>query len=660
MELKKNQLGFAKLKSVIFLFSFLFLASLSAQTKAEGTGSLGGGGNGDQTGVFESSIKAVTSLAAYPKYIKPVLDRFDFLMNQLNSEKRKEESFSYSTFLIKWKLWYFTKSNLNMIDKKTLGVVFLSDTPYQIAINTPREIWINRDFFFDLLGRDLKTGIIDPELQLRKQADLIIHEIVMNLYFLRYQSFYEICKLSEELGFQNADKKNLSCEQLKELKIFKQKEEMVLTEEDYQRIRRVTDFFINDMQAATSEQLYSKLINNGFDKRFINKKEQAPKQEKITYEAVVKTFQKMILAENFDEKCLVGNEKNPELCKLFFKQYKDSKGKLYFDLSLHLTKQAQNFNFRIHRSQFSQYPYTYGNVSGRQDIEVIFNNIGITNSNVYQVGDKFQTITLIFESKKTFFTTQDKDETTFELIGFYIQNQVIASVKPIEGMDPAYYQNSLCQSYILNPNKYPIIYSYSDPIALDILELNQKIFYEQSFPCSNKSAEFLKNEEKIKKYLKPLINKTFFNERELNSNGTSLENLQTNIVYANLLQLQQGNKQACENIKKSQPEINKCVFIEKITFLPDLSVRLNDKYLCGIGQLKGIKNNVKSTSFQSIRLSDFVIFLDCSNENFSKNVSFLNSFNGEIEINKDGFDLINLYKSQDGYFKNTKQFKLSL
>ena len=198
-------------------------------------------------------------------------------------------------------------------------------------------------------------------------------------------------------------------------------------------------------------------------------------------------------------------------------------------------------------------------------------------------------------------------------------------------------------------------------MALDIFDLNQKLFYEQTFPCANKSSEYLRNEERLKKHLQPFLNKTFIQEKELYANGTSLENMQTNVLRASSLQLQQSNTQACQNIKKSQPEINNCVFIEKIKFLSDLSVRLNDKYLCKIRQRSGIKNSVKtdenSSSFQVVYVSNLLIFLDCPKEYFLKNESFVNDFNGELEINSEGFELINLYKSANGYYKNIKQFK---
>lgn len=196
-----------------------------------------GGGNGAGNKVYESYIVDPANLAAYKKYVSP-------LEGGSPDERRRWLNF------LRYKTWYVAPVELQEISKDTLGVSFSEDQTQQLAIQTSKEIWIKASTFNTMSERD--------------QANLIIHELVMSLYFIKYKSMTDFCHLLHK-GIPGYD-----CRPMSELdELYPERVPQPLNVQDYQNIRRVTAFFIEmtEGRERTSEEIIRVLRENHFDSR---------------------------------------------------------------------------------------------------------------------------------------------------------------------------------------------------------------------------------------------------------------------------------------------------------------------------------------------------------------------------------------------------------
>jgi hypothetical protein len=178
----------------------------------------GGGGNGTQNKMYEAYAVDPQTLPAYQKYIAPGFDRIDREM--LRDSKASESPIQWKN-LIKTKTWYFVPLEISAISKEVLGVSFSKDETQQIAVQTSKEVWIDSRAF--------------DRMSLYDQAILLTHETVMSFYFLKYQSFTEMCT-----SFAQASKHQFSCEEYRPLdEFYPHKVPQPLNFQDYQNIRNV-------------------------------------------------------------------------------------------------------------------------------------------------------------------------------------------------------------------------------------------------------------------------------------------------------------------------------------------------------------------------------------------------------------------------------------
>ncbi len=126
-----------------------------------------------------------SSLSAYKKYLEPIASNIALRESAANGNSNNGyfTALRWQNFL-KYKTWYVGPVDLPKISKDVLGTSFSSDQTQQLAFQTATTIWIQQDLFSQMTERD--------------QANLLIHEFVMGVYFLKYKSFTEFCRIAND------------------------------------------------------------------------------------------------------------------------------------------------------------------------------------------------------------------------------------------------------------------------------------------------------------------------------------------------------------------------------------------------------------------------------------------------------------------------------
>lgn len=227
---------------------------------AEDGTSHGGGGTGIDLKVFEAYIKDPTTLPAYQKYVLPRIRRVF---------GNDDASFKTAEALLKSKTWIIAPIELNPVSKESLGVIFTESGLQQLGLQYLNEIWINSNLFYD------------PKSTIESQGQLILHEFVMLLYFLRFESYSEICRRYYRGMSMTASAD--SC--LTSMDPYIPKEKLrPLNEDDNQKIRRVTGLLQQSGVSASHEQLLNIFRSNGFgDLYFFNEALQPKTEREKTY-----------------------------------------------------------------------------------------------------------------------------------------------------------------------------------------------------------------------------------------------------------------------------------------------------------------------------------------------------------------------------------------
>lgn len=269
------------------------IASAGQPEKQQGTVINGtsdsGGGTGVEGKVFESYVFDPVNSEAYQKHLKNFFDG----INKSSEDQGENGKLEY---IFRTKTWFVAPVELEKLNKSVLGVEFFSSDTQQIAIQTSDEIWINKTLF--------------DQMSSKEQAELLIHEYIMIMYFMKHYKISEFCKFNALLGMKES--KDSACG-TESVEIFDQEfppePEKPLDDKDNQNIRRVTSWVLSHLEGnVTEEQFYKVLFNSGFDKRFFNPKNLH--EEKLEYEAI-----KMTREEIF--KILEGAQMTghlPELC----------------------------------------------------------------------------------------------------------------------------------------------------------------------------------------------------------------------------------------------------------------------------------------------------------------------------------------------------------
>lgn len=203
-----------------------------------------GGGTGLDGKVFESYIVDPTELPAYKQHLEP-------LLKNINSEQEKSSQYHQ---IFKIKTWYIAPVDLDKVSKDALGVSFMKSDTQQIARQSMKEIWIDKRIYDQMSSND--------------QSDLLLHELVMNLYFFKFLKISEICKIwitvNGETGNEGCVENGTQLD-----KIMPPEEKRSLTDQDNENIRYVTGWLKQNAQQTIAEKDFVRvLFHKNFDKRF--------------------------------------------------------------------------------------------------------------------------------------------------------------------------------------------------------------------------------------------------------------------------------------------------------------------------------------------------------------------------------------------------------
>lgn len=538
-------------------------SSSPPRTPPRGTADFGGGGNGSKNKVYERNIAPLVKLPIYDKYIKPRLEKFDVLMSQLGQSEEKNK-FSYSQFLIRMKSWYFTDDTLNSIDKETLGIIFKEGKTQQIALNKKREIWIDNKIFVDMKPQH--------------QADLIIHEFVMNLYFLKYYSFYEICVMGKEMGlYAEKEENNLTCEQIKTVKYFQTKKMMALNEDDYQNIRRVTDWFINDLLNASAEDLFNKLRYNDFDKRLITKSD-TEKEFKVTGREAESLLLKLQYSDSFPETCKSSLTNENLNCQISIKNAKNPYGSDFNKLEFQIIEgnSVKTIAFNI-TNKTSSFVSPLQSADGLPYFSIMFKSNDAPLVLTDEVGERLYFLILYFSPTIGF------KAANAELIGYNIVPFAITSIS--HPKDNSIYTD--CEISRLNLKKHSAYSWGSDERAELISDLNLNFTSYSKFNCIVRSQETINqlmiNKTNVEEFMKnhnqqisKVIGKKFEFVSNLTYAGSDIKSLKKSYEISptqRMTELNQCNEREGKNNRV-------CTSFKTLKFISEESVLVDDKYTC--------------------------------------------------------------------------------
>lgn len=249
----------------------------------------GGGGDTCNGKLIESYKVDITQLEEFKEFLQPLTDKTS---KSANDQKEKSSSpFVLGPVL---KNWYLIDCKLHDIPKERKGLYLET---YQAAIHTSREIFIDAKAY--------------KAMAKEEQAKLLLHEMVMAYYMVKYLSLEELCKLS---GPCAGDVTAMSG-----WKMFRPLPYRALNSEDHQKIRNVTAWLWKSRSNLDLKNLSDILKRNDFDPRFEvfnNSSEQ--KTVELDPQVFVRALKKHNWAQSFPKYCQFDSQTNTSksLCKV--------------------------------------------------------------------------------------------------------------------------------------------------------------------------------------------------------------------------------------------------------------------------------------------------------------------------------------------------------
>ena len=134
----------------------------------------GGGGDTCNGKMIESFKIDISTLDEFKEFIQPILDKVTV---------KQEDKKNGTPFLLTpgFKNWYLIDCKLQDIPKERKGLYLET---YQTAIHTSREIFIDSTSY--------------NQMQKEEKAKLLLHEMIMSYYLMKYLSLQDICKMSND------------------------------------------------------------------------------------------------------------------------------------------------------------------------------------------------------------------------------------------------------------------------------------------------------------------------------------------------------------------------------------------------------------------------------------------------------------------------------
>lgn len=255
----------------------------SSPTGAQGTADVGGG-SGANGQVLESYIQRYHELRGYNLVLGPMFQNFS---TELNADsKDKTRTLSIFEIIPYFKTWYVAPVRLKPIKKEILGLSFSESNLQQLAIQTIDEIVIDED-----LTRNTSN---------EKFSALAVHETVMSWYLVRHVDFIKLCQSWQAKSGLDSCKFDGLAKLVASIGGLKPEKARPLAEEDYRRIRRVTDWVIRHGPTAKIADLRAILSANGFDSRLFSDTQKEPQidMKDVAGDGVLKL---LLLANRLDQ-----------------------------------------------------------------------------------------------------------------------------------------------------------------------------------------------------------------------------------------------------------------------------------------------------------------------------------------------------------------------
>lgn len=263
-----------------------------------------GGGTGVDDKVFESYIVDPTTLPAYREHLASLFT------NIQSAPGREQQNLSG---MFRMKTWYIAPVELDRVGKDALGVVFMKSDTQQLARQTLKEIWIDKRIFDRMAEKD--------------QAELLLHELVMNMYMMKFVKMSELCRMSDLLGEKKDEKKaeedRQSCRQYSAYldQVMPAEKPAPLTEHDNENIRYATGWLLRNARQPIAELDFVRMLNaKGFDKRiyspenYMDPKERAKQEKKINRKELLSILRAAKLTDNMPELCTTSKSERSKAC----------------------------------------------------------------------------------------------------------------------------------------------------------------------------------------------------------------------------------------------------------------------------------------------------------------------------------------------------------
>ncbi len=250
---------------------------------SKGTSDQGGGGNLINGKPLDFYKKEITELPEYTKYIKPI----DEKLNDIREDNQADNGVTYLETLAKRKTWYLVPVKLDAIEAARIGTNFKSD---QGAYQTEKEIFIS-----DLIYKDL-----DEE----HKAQLLLHEIVMAFYLVKYEDGKFYCEAFKKANVRESCLSGFADTGSKDEFKPAQKKGKFLEADEYESIRHVTEWLYTQYKNLTMLKFEEKMVEKKFDPRVFNARNVIDRQKNEPIELSIKDFLKILETQRLTNQSL--------------------------------------------------------------------------------------------------------------------------------------------------------------------------------------------------------------------------------------------------------------------------------------------------------------------------------------------------------------------
>ncbi|MGE0526135.1 MAG: hypothetical protein AB7G93_09275 [Bdellovibrionales bacterium] len=250
--------------------------------------------------VYERFIEDPTLLPAYQKYVRPRIQHVLGPNGEDNARLHSVEA------LMKSKTWYIAPVELKAIEREALGIVWDESGGKQLGLQFGNEIWIDKKPF--------------PTMTLEQQGDLLLHEFVMLVYFLKFERISDVCARFYK-GAGIAIPENACAPEADNY--FPTEKLRPLNKTDYQNIRRVTGLLKLEGEHASPERIKAFFTSNGFaDIPLFSQAFHPVKRDPLVLPAaeIINQIRKASLSRAFLSPCSLANLSKSFDCQLDLKE----------------------------------------------------------------------------------------------------------------------------------------------------------------------------------------------------------------------------------------------------------------------------------------------------------------------------------------------------